>query len=90
MEKTRRLGTTIVGSDNKAVIGRHCMRDMVFYSIELVADAEADVYYFMTYDSQVGKYRFVPGPVPVPSEVAGRADEFSAYISDSFHSHCMN
>jgi hypothetical protein len=90
MEQALRLGTTIVGTDFKALIGRHCMRELVFYSIELLDDKQPAGYYFMTYDRQLGKYQFVPAPESVPAEFSARADEFSAYIMEHFHKHFLN
>lgn len=90
MEQASRLGTTVVGNESKALIGRHCMRDLVFYSVELLDENQPKGYYFMTYDCQLGKYQFVSAPFPVPVELRNRADEFSAYIMQHFHSHYLN
>lgn len=89
MEQELRLGTTIAGNEFKVLIGRHCTRNLVFYSIELPGQYDKGCH-FMIYDRVLEKYRLIPAPAAVSYDLSDHADELSTYIMKYFHSHCLN
>jgi len=78
----------VAGKEVKLLIDRHCNKDLVFYSVEVIMDKESVAYQFMTFDKQDAQYKFVPSPNE--NMLAGKEEDLSAYILKHFHSYCLN
>jgi hypothetical protein len=78
----------VAGKEVKMMIDRHCNKELVFYSVEIVIDQQTKEYQFMILDKESSAYKFTPSPT------ANSLLEQEQYISDfilrNFHNHCLN
>jgi hypothetical protein len=88
METELFLELPVAGKEIKVLINRHCMKDMVFYSVELTEHGQTTECHFMTYDKDEWTYKFVPSPSF--NKIADKEEEFSEYIFRHFHDYCLN
>lgn len=88
MEAELFLNNVTAGSEVKVLINRHCMKGLVFYSIDINQKDAATEYHYMTYDKDDWKYKFVASPKK--NNWLKLEEAFSEVIFDRFHTHCQN
>lgn len=88
METELFVALPITGKEVKVLINRHCMKNMVFYSIEVVEQGQTVECHFMTYDKDEWTYKFVPSPSL--NKLIDKEAEFSEFIFEHFHNYCLN
>lgn len=88
METELFLKMPVAGKDVKVLINRHCMKHMVFYSVELIEQGHTVECHFMTYDKDEWAYKFAPSPIH--NRLTDKETEFSEFIFEHFHNHCLN
>lgn len=78
----------VAGKEVKLLIDRHCKKELVFYSVEVVADGQTIENQFMTFSKEQSTYKFVPSPTP--NVLLDKEEFLSGFIMQHFHNHCLN
>ncbi|RYD58265.1 MAG: hypothetical protein EOP56_04900 [Sphingobacteriales bacterium] len=88
MDTTLLFELPVAGKDIKALVNRHCMKNTVFYSVELMEESHTTACHFMAYDTVEWMYKFIGDTTPIA--LLEKEEEFSEFIFRSFHDYCLS
>ena len=78
----------IAGKETKILINRHCTKQRVLYSVEMLEGDQTTECLFMAYDRDEWSYKFTTAPTSI--ELMEKENEFSEFIFEYFHNYNLN
>ncbi|RYD56308.1 MAG: hypothetical protein EOP56_13320 [Sphingobacteriales bacterium] len=78
----------VAGKEVKMMIDRHCNKDLVFYSVEVIVGEQTKECQFMILDRERSTYNFTPSPNN--NSLLEQERSISDFIMQHFHNHCLN